>query len=269
MGRLKLDACVLAYSPSGRKLAVLSKAPALALRLLDANGWGYADGGDGGGGGGDGGGGGGGGGVSGGSGNLPVLCNWSGHLHGVSAFAFSPDGRRLAVGNAKGEVVIVDARSVTERVTDAATAAGSDEEGVEEGKGGKGAFDPSAFDPSAVLARARTQRCGITSVAWSADGSRLVVGGADIVILDASSGKVLKKVARKTSSNQVACSLDGDRFVAMGSDGKSWPSEMCVNSFFFSFFFLLIIISVMRACVRECACVRACLCVGREWNLPS
>ena len=111
---------------------------------------------------------------------LPKTQIFSGHVDGVTAVAWSPDGTRIATGSDDGVWVL-----------DAVT--GEDLFSLERGR-------------------------EVGSVAWSPDGTRIATGSDDGVwVLDAVTGEDLFSLERGREVGSVAWSPDGTR-IATGSD---------------------------------------------------
>ena len=153
---------------------------------------------------------------------LPKTQILSGHVDGVTAVAWSPDGSRIATGSAVGV-----------RVWDAVT--GEELLSLEHGHWvGSVAWSPDsrriatgsifgdvrvwdAVTGENVLSLEHDHRVG--SVAWSPDGRRIATGSAvGVQVLDAVTGEDLFSLGYGHWVDSVAWSPDGSR-IAAGSDG--------------------------------------------------
>ena len=155
---------------------------------------------------------------------LPKTQILSGHVDGVTAVAWSPDGSRIATGSAVGV-----------RVWDAVTGEDLFSLELECGRGVESvAWSPDsrriatgsifgdvrvwdAVTGENVLSLEHDHRVG--SVAWSPDGRRIATGSAvGVQVLDAATGEELLSLEQDHLVESVAWSPDGSR-IAAGSDG--------------------------------------------------
>ena len=156
---------------------------------------------------------------------FPEIQIFSGHADGVSAVAWSPDGKRIATGSDDGV-----------RVWDAVT--GEELLSLERGRGARSvAWSPdgkriaTGSDNGVWVWDAVTGKellsleCsrGVKSVSWSPDGRRIVTSSTfdDLRVWDAVTGKELLSLERGRGARSVAWSPDGRR-IATGSDNGVW-----------------------------------------------
>ena len=152
---------------------------------------------------------------------LPKTQILSGHVDGVTAVAWSPDGSRIVTGSDDATIRVWDAvtgeglfslehgskvRSVAWSPDGSRIAAGS--------SGCVRVWD--AVTGEGLLSLERSY--GVRSVAWSPDGSRIAAGSSGCVrVWDAVSGEELLSLEHGSQVRSVAWSPDGSR-IAAGSD---------------------------------------------------
>ena len=176
----------------------------------------------------------------------PVATRWSSADAGFTAFAFSPDGRRLLVGERNGALRLIDLASgepagpafighslgVTSALfsPDGSHVASADGNGLRlwDAHTGRPIGQPRAEHASAV-----------TRLAYSPDGSRLVSGSRDgaLRLWDGRSGQPIGPAiaGHQQDAHDVAYSQDGQRIASAGADGslrlwpapQAWPARLC------------------------------------------
>lgn len=152
----------------------------------------------------------------------------------ICALAFAPDGRKLVVGDEKGAIAVLDARTDEQIATDAAEAKQralldlGDELGSANRSGAEAlsAVPPAQVDRSAALVRTYTrsmesERRPVCALAWSADSSRIAYGTDHVGVLNAANGVRMLELSRKCGSNQVAFSPDSSQLLVAGDVGRA------------------------------------------------
>ena len=157
---------------------------------------------------------------------FPEIQIFSGHADGVSAVAWSPDGKRIATGSDDGvrvwdavtgeELLSLECGRGVESVVwspdGKRIATGSDD--------GVWVWDAVTGEELLSLERGR----GARSVSWSPDGRRIVTSSTfdDLRVWDAVTGKELLSLERGRGARSVAWSPDGRRIATGSNDGDFW-----------------------------------------------
>lgn len=161
------------------------------------------------------------------------LATLKGHGRQVLAVAFSPDGKRLAIGDYSGNVKLWDVVNATESVAvkahkAAVFSAVFSPDGKRLASGGTDGIVKlwEIGNPDSV-AIARPHGSEVRAVAFSLDGKRLLSGGTDgtVKVWDAGNGQELAKYkVDEGAVSAVAVSVDG-KWLATGSENgwaKLW-----------------------------------------------
>ncbi|HTW46419.1 MAG TPA: hypothetical protein VMD92_00650 [Acidobacteriaceae bacterium] len=150
----------------------------------------------------------------------PVMI-LTGHKNAVNSVAFSPDGGRIVTASWDGTAILWDTPSFhSGPVTSVAF---SHERMASSGQDGTARiWDASRFPPRSLFMLPETSD-GMTSVAFSPDGSRIAVSGANgwARVFD-SSGKLLFSLQGFSRDvNGIAFNPQGDRIVTAHDDGNN------------------------------------------------
>ena len=156
---------------------------------------------------------------------------FTGHSGSVSSVAFSPDGQRLASGDADGAVRVWDAAGGEEVLwlgarVDAVWGVAFSADGGRLASGGDDGlvtvWDAASGDE---LSRMDAHGARVRSVAFSPDGERVASGNDDgtVRVWDAASGsEMLRLVSDGGVLSGVAFSADGGRLASCAEDGSVW-----------------------------------------------
>ncbi len=114
------------------------------------------------------------------------LLELKGHTGGVSSAAFSPDGARIVTGSQDRTAKVWDARTGTPLLDLKGHTDWDDERGVQPGWGphrhrrdGRDGEGVGRADRVRLLLELKGHTGGVTSVAFSPDGTRIVTGSQD------------------------------------------------------------------------------------------
>ena len=161
---------------------------------------------------------------------LPKTQIFSGHVDGVTAVAWSPDGRRIVTGSYDATIRVWDAvtgeellslehgsqvESVVWSPDGSCIAAGSDD--------GVRVLDAVTGEELLSLEHGNQ----VESVVWSPDGRRIAAGfvGDGVRVLDAVTGEGLFSLERSRLVRSVVWSPDGSRIAAGSDDGvRVWDA---------------------------------------------
>jgi len=171
------------------------------------------------------------------------LAAFQGHRHWVDSLAFSPDGTRLVSACHDGTAKVWDVPGGAELLTlrvyrrEVRALAWSPDPAAS-GLIATGSMDHSikiwSADTAEIITSIIADDKGVSSVAFSPDGSRLVSGGLDhmVKIWDIATGDLIEKIAGHTHFvESVAYSPDGTRIASGGQDWsvRIWDADTGQN----------------------------------------